>query len=91
MAPNIVSIPRRVVTRWRTAMALIGLGLATTMVGLGWDFYVHEIARVAGESIYAAPHLLIFAGFGISGLGFLIALAGIRFRPSPAVANIPSR
>lgn len=59
-------------------MALMGLGLATTTAGLGWDFYVHEIARVAGESTLAAPHLLIFAGFAMTALGFLGALGGAR-------------
>jgi hypothetical protein len=81
-----VTFPGRAVARWRAAMALMGLGLGTTTAGLGWDYYVHEIARQAGESIFAAPHLLIFAGFGISGLGFLVALAGVRpvLLPRPA-------
>lgn len=78
MTTNLVTVPRRAVARWRSAMALMGLGLGTTTAGLGWDFYVHEIAREAGESIFAAPHLLIFAGFALTALGFLGALAGAR-------------
>ena len=75
-------LPRRILVRWRSAMALMGLGLGTTTSGLAWDFYVHEIERVAVESVYAAPHLLIFACFGISALGFLAALTGVRLRPA---------
>jgi hypothetical protein len=78
MTTDLVSIPRRALARWRSAMALMGLGLATTTAGLGWDFYVHEIAREAGESILAAPHLLIFAGFALTGLGFLLAVPVVR-------------
>jgi len=81
-----VPVPVRAVERWRAAMALMGLGLGLTTAGLGWDFYVHEIVRQAGESIFAAPHLLIFAGFGISGLGFLVALAGVRPWLAPRAA-----
>ncbi|MGQ0797873.1 MAG: hypothetical protein ACT4OI_08450 [Methanobacteriota archaeon] len=86
MTTEHVTIPGRAVARWRGAMALMGLGLATTTAGLGWDFYVHEVAREAGESIFAAPHLLIFVGFALSGLGFLVALAGVRplLAPRPA-------
>ena len=84
MVASVVSISRRALARWRSAMALMGLGLGTTTAGLGWDFYVHEMVKEAAESIYAAPHMLIFAGFGISALGFLAALAGIRFRPAQA-------
>lgn len=62
-------------------MALMGLGLGTTTSGLVWDFYVHEVERIAVESVYAEPHLLIFAGFGISALGFLAALTGVRLGP----------
>ena len=82
MTANVASIPRRAFARWRSAMALMGLGLGTTTAGLGWDYYVHEVAHTVGESLIAAPHLLIFAGFGISALGFLTALTGIRFRPA---------
>jgi len=83
---NLVTVPRRAVVRWRSAMALMGLGLATTTAGLGWDYYVHEIAQEAGESIFAAPHLLIFAGFATSAVGFLAALLGAKFVgvPQPA-------
>ncbi len=77
-------LPRGILARWRSAMALMGLGLGTTTSGLAWDFYVHEIEKVAVESVYAAPHLLIFAGFGITALGFLAALAGVRLRPTAA-------
>ncbi len=76
------------VAQWRTAMALMGLGLGTTTAGLGWDYYVHEVVKQVTEveSMLAPPHLLIFAGFGITGLGFLWALARVRFTrgPSPA-------
>ncbi|HKZ98909.1 MAG TPA: hypothetical protein VJ326_04890 [Thermoplasmata archaeon] len=78
MTTDLVNIPRRAIARLRSAMALMGLGLATTTTGLGWDFYVHEIVKEAGESIFAAPHLLIFAGFGLTALGFLGGLIGVR-------------
>ncbi len=68
-------------------MGLIGSGLATSGAGLAWDFYVHEIARDVGEveSIFATPHLVIFAGIGITALGFLVSLVGVRLRGSPSV------
>ncbi len=78
-----VSVPRAAVARWRAAMALMGLGLGTSFSGLGWDYYVHEIVHEAAESIYAPPHMLIFAGIGLTALGFLVALAGTRFRGTP--------
>lgn len=79
-ATAIVTAPRAAVRRWRTGMALMGLGLGTSTIGLGWDFYVHEIAREAAEveSIFAPPHIPIFIGFLITGLGFLWSLARIR-------------
>jgi len=63
-------------------MGLMGLGLGTSGVGLAWDFYVHEIVRDVGEveSIFATPHLMIFVGIGITALGFLLSLVGVRFR-----------
>ncbi len=80
MATAIAVVSRRAVSRLRGAMALMGLGLGTSGTGLAWDFYVHEIAKEAGavESIFATPHLVIFAGIGIIALGFLWALAGER-------------
>lgn len=83
---NMVTIPRRTIARWRAATALVGLGQATSFVGLGWDYYVHEIARVPPESLFAAPHLLIFGGIGVSALGFLLSLVGLRLRPEKATA-----
>src|SRR5438552_18758410 len=77
-----VTVPRVAIARWRAAMGLMGLGLGTSGVGLAWDFYVHEIARDVGEveSIFATPHLMIFAGIGITALVFLLSLVGVRFR-----------
>ena len=77
-----VTVPRVAIARWRAAMGLMGLGLGTSGVGLAWDFYVHEIARDVGEveSIFATPHLVIFAGLGITALGFLLSLVSVRFR-----------
>ena len=77
---GMVAVPRRAVARWRAAMALLGLGLGISVAGLGWDFIVHEIRAEVQESIYAPPHLTIFAGIGVAGLGFLVALLGTRFR-----------
>jgi len=78
----LVTVPRVAIARWRAAMGLMGLGLGTSGVGLAWDFYVHEIARDVGEveSIFATPHLVIFAGLGITALGFLLSLVSVRFR-----------
>ncbi|TLZ43595.1 MAG: hypothetical protein E6K19_06890 [Methanobacteriota archaeon] len=90
LATALVTVPRAAIVRWRAAMGLMGLGLGTSGVGLTWDFYVHEIVRDVGEveSIFATPHLVIFAGIGITALGFLLSLVGVRFlggRPiSPA-------
>lgn len=75
---QIASVSKRVLNRVQTAMGMMGAGLGTSTAGLGWDYYVHEIAKEAGESIFAAPHLRIFVGFGITGLGFLVALVGAR-------------
>jgi hypothetical protein len=88
MATTILTAPWRAVARWRMAMAIMGLGLGTTTVGLGWDYYVHEVVREVTEveSMFAAPHLLIFAGFAITGLGFLWALAGVRLARGPRPA-----
>src|SRR5947199_4993231 len=82
MTTTLVTVPRAAITRWRAAMGLMGLGLGTSGVGLAWDFYVHEIIRDVGEveSIFATPHLVIFAGLGITALGFLLSLVSVRFR-----------
>jgi len=77
-AKGMVAVPRRAVARWRAAMALLGLGLGISVAGLGWDFIVHEILDEVQESIYAPPHMTIFAGIGVAGLGFLVALFGTR-------------
>lgn len=82
---DVVSVPRDAIARWRAAMALTGLGLGTSGVGLAWDFVVHEVLRQPPESIYAAPHLLIFAGVGVTGLGFLASLATVRLRARTAL------
>jgi predicted acyltransferase len=88
MTTTIETASRGLVARWRTAMALMGLGLGTTTAGFGWDYYVHEVVKQVTEveSMFAPPHLLIFAGFGITGLGFLWALARVRFSPGPSSA-----
>jgi len=82
MTRTLVTVPRAAIARWRAAMGLMGLGLGTSGVGLAWDFYVHEIVRDVGEveSIFATPHLVIFAGLGITALGFLLSLIVVRFR-----------
>ena len=82
LATALVTVPRAAIARWRAAMGLMGLGLGTSGVGLAWDFYVHEIVRDVGEveSIFATPHLMIFVGIGITALGFLLSLVGVRFR-----------
>src|SRR5438876_6067115 len=82
LATALVTVPRAAIARWRAAMGLMGLGLGTSGVGLAWDFYVHEVARDVGEgeSIFASPHLVIFAGIGITALGFLLSLVSVRFR-----------
>ncbi len=67
-------------------MALLGLGPGTSGAGLGWDFVVHEVLREAPGSIHAPPHLTIFVRIGIAGLGFLVALIGIRFCGAAATA-----
>src|SRR2546425_11706478 len=58
-----------------------GFGPWDLRVGLAWDFYVHEIVRDVGEveSIFATPHLVIFAGLGITALGFLLSIISVRF------------
>jgi hypothetical protein len=68
---------------WRRlglAFFVMAAGLAASFVGLGWDFYGHEIQEVSAdlESVFAAPHLLIFGGIGITALGFLIADLALR-------------
>jgi hypothetical protein len=65
---------------WRQAMAVMGFGLLSSGIGLAWDYYVHEIAKDVHtvESIFAPPHIPIFAGIMITGLGFLWALARLR-------------
>src|SRR2546428_3032914 len=81
LATALVTVPRAAIARWRAAMGLMGLGLGTSGVGLAWDFYVHEIVRDVGEveSIFATPHLVIFAGLGITALGFLQSIIAVRF------------
>jgi hypothetical protein len=80
MATAIVTSFKDAGARWRQAMVVMGLGLGTSGVGLAWDYYVHEIAKEvhAVESIFAAPHVPIFAGIMITALGFLWALARVR-------------
>src|SRR5438445_12677072 len=81
LATALVTVPRAAIARWRAAMGLMGLGLGTSGVGLAWDFYVHEIVRDVGgvESIFTTPHLVIFAGLGITALGFLMSIIAVRF------------
>ena len=59
--------------------ALVGAGLGLATVGLGWDFYAHEIAGLpaALESIFAPPHLAIFAGVAVAVVAYLLALRRI--------------
>lgn len=85
-ATDIVTVPRRTLGVWRATMTLMGLGQATSFAGLGWDYYVHEIVRVTGEPFAALPHLVIFAGIGVTALGFLLALLGGGWR-SPIAAG----
>src|SRR5438309_11993062 len=89
LATALVTVPRPAIARWRAAMGLMGLGLGTSGVGLAWDFYVHEIVRDVGEveSIFATPHLIIFAGLGITALGFLLSLIAVRFH-APRPVNL---
>ena len=56
--------------------ALVGAGLGLATIGLGWDFYAHEIAGVAAEleSIFAPPHMAIFAGVAVAVVAYLWAL-----------------
>lgn len=85
-ATDIATVPRRKLGVWRAAMTLMGLGQATSFGGLGWDYYVHEIIHTPPEAFAAPPHLLIFAGIGITALGFLVALLRLRGgSPLPAV------
>jgi len=83
------SVPKAILGRLRAAMAAMGAGLATSTAGLCWDYYVHEVVKEVTEveSMFAAPHLLIFAGFAITGLGFLGALVASRFRLIPGLAR----
>ena len=83
------AVPKAILRRLRAAIAAMGAGLATSTAGLGWDYHVHEIAKEAAkvESILAPPHLLIFAGFAITGLGFLGALVASRFLLVPCLAR----
>ncbi len=69
--------------------AVVGAGLGLAVVGLGWDFYGHEIAVVPGalESIFAPPHVAIFTGVAVAVLGYLWALRRIV---RPAVGPIGS-
>lgn len=62
------------------ALLVMATGLASSFVGLGWDFYGHEIAGVpaAIESLLAPPHLMIFGGIGITAFGFLLATLALR-------------
>ena len=62
------------------AFFVMAAGLAASLVGLGWDFYGHEIAGVSAdlESIYALPHLFIFGGIGVTALGFLLGDLALR-------------
>lgn len=62
------------------AFLVMASGLAVSFVGLGWDFYEHEIAGVSAdlESIYAPPHLFIFGGIGLIALGLLLGAVALR-------------
>lgn len=62
------------------AFLVMATGLTAALVGLGWDFYGHEIAGVSAdlESIYAPPHLLIFGGLGLTAIGFLVGAIALR-------------
>jgi len=68
--------------------ALVGAGLGLAAVGLGWDFYAHEIAGVSAEleSIFAPPHVPIFAGVTVALLAYLWALWRI-VRPARTVPS----
>lgn len=61
------------------AFLLMAGGLTASVAGFVGDFYEHEIAGFSAEleSIYAPVHLLIFAGIGLTGLGFLIGAFGL--------------
>ncbi len=83
------SIPKAALRRLKASMATIATGLGTTTLGLGWDYYVHEVVKQVTEveSMFAAPHLLIFAGFAITGLGFLAANVASKFLLVPGLAR----
>lgn len=74
-----------VIARWMwkrlgLAFFVMAAGLASSLVGLAWDFYGHEIVGVSAdlESIYAAPHLLIFGGIGLTAFGFVLGDLALR-------------
>ena len=80
MTARATVVETRMWKRLGLAFFVMAAGLAASLVGLGWDFYGHEIVGVSAdlESIYALPHLLIFGGIGLTALGFLLGDLALR-------------
>ena len=80
MSGRATVVGNRLWKRLGVAFVVMAAGLATSGVGLAWDFYEHQIAGLspATESLLAPAHLLIFGGIPITGIGFLIARWALR-------------
>ncbi len=68
---------------WRRlglAFLVMTAGLGLALVGLGWDFYAHQIVGLSAgdESLLAPPHLAIFGGIGVTALGYLLAHRALK-------------
>jgi len=80
MTADATVVETRMWKRLGLAFFVMAGGLGLSLLGLGWDFYVHEIQGVSAdvESIFAPPHLAIFGGIAVTALGFLIADLALR-------------
>lgn len=80
MAERATVVARSLWKRLGLAFFVMAGGLGLSLVGMAWDYYLHEIVgfSAALESIFAPPHLAIFGGIGVTALGFLLAVAALR-------------
>ena len=80
MAGRATVVGYRMWKRLGIGFVVMAAGLATSAVGLMWDFYEHQIVGLspATESLLAPAHLLIFGGIPMTGIGFLIARWALR-------------
>jgi len=80
MSGRATVVGNRLWKRLGVAFVVMAAGLATSFVGLVWDFYEHQIVGLSpgNESLLAPAHLAIFGGIGVTALGFLIARFALR-------------